>query len=99
MTIIFHHGHTMTWCDSSFRICRSTWEKQLAENNWSEIQSGKQLAEYTAAENSSQALKINSAKYSANFVILLYYQQNYHTINYKINAFQAIILLKKLCYA
>ena len=41
-------------------------------------------AENSAAENSKrQAYKINSVKYGAYFVILLYYQQKYHTVNYK----------------
>ena len=44
------------------------------------MQCAKKFAEISAAENSSQAHKINTAKYSAKFVILLYYEHNYHTI-------------------
>ena len=35
----------------------------------------KQLVKNSAVENSSQVHEINSVKYGANFVILLYYQQ------------------------
>ena len=37
----------------------------------------------SSLENSSQVQKINPAKTSANFVTLLYYQQNYFIANYE----------------
>ena len=66
-------------------------------SHWNLGKLEKQLAKNSAAENSSQAHEINTAKYGANFEILLHYQHNYHTINYK--TFSAIIQSKKFNYA
>ena len=56
---------------------------KLVENNWLKILGGKlvekQLAENSATENSSEVQKIMSAKYSANFVVIVLC---YEVLNY-----------------
>ena len=64
-----------------------TLTSSCAKNKWSKSNSAKWNA---IAENLSQAQKINSAKYGANFVIILYYHQTYCTTSYEHKELRAI---------
>ena len=63
---------------------------KLVESNWSKILQRKTRRKHIQSTHTNVGLI---------FVILLYYQPNYHTINYKSEIFRAIIQPKKLYYA